>query len=227
MADQADGAAAALRLLDMTRGLRARERDHLAGVLHDGPIQELGAAALELALARRALPASDGAELDVADQQLEAAGRLLRRLVDELSRSPRAAIGLAEALRQRTGWLLAAPLAVDLGEGTSELPAAEIETVADLAELMLLGAVGSAGPGAGPAAGPVRALAAVRADDDRILLELNLTSAAGDQPFGDQAAVGAWLDGLAAATRMGAAAELRGRRLRAWMEIPRSAAGAR
>jgi hypothetical protein len=210
---------AACQLLGIVRELRAREHDYLAGLLHDGPIQELGAAALELALVRRAVPASGGAELDVADQQVEAAGRLLRRLVDELSSAPRAAPGLAEALRQRTGWLLVTPLAVDLGEGAAELPAAEIETVADLAELILLGI-------ADPArAAPARALAAVRAGDDRIFLELNLTFAAGDQPFGDPAAVRAWLDGLAAATRMAAAAELRGRRLRAWMEIPRWVAG--
>jgi Histidine kinase len=211
--DVGDGPVAACQLLGIVRGLRARERGYLAGLLHDGPIQELGAAALELALVRRAAPASGGAGLDVADQQVEAAGRQLRRLVDELSPQPRAASGLAEALRQRTGWLLATPLAVHLGEGTAELPVAETETVADLAELILLGTTASAAP--------ARALAAVRADDDRIFLELNLTAEAGNQPFGDPAAVRAWLDGLAAATRMDAAAELRGRRLRAWMEIPR------
>ena len=42
------GSAAPSVLLDMMRQLRARERGHLAGLLHDGPIQQLAALALEL-----------------------------------------------------------------------------------------------------------------------------------------------------------------------------------
>ena len=43
----ADTATAASRLLlDIVRRLRGRERGYLAGLLHDGPIQELAAAAL-------------------------------------------------------------------------------------------------------------------------------------------------------------------------------------
>jgi len=42
------GTAAPHALLDMVRQFRARERGHLASLLHDGPIQELAATALEL-----------------------------------------------------------------------------------------------------------------------------------------------------------------------------------
>src|SRR6202041_3939925 len=42
------GDASPQALLDMMRRLRARERAYLASLLHDGPIQELAAVALEL-----------------------------------------------------------------------------------------------------------------------------------------------------------------------------------
>jgi hypothetical protein len=192
-------AAAACRLLDIVRALRVRERGYFAAVLHDGPIQELAAATLELSLS--------GDDLGVPQRQVEAAGRSLRRLVDELAPLPQAGAGLAEALMRRVGWLLATPLAVDLGEGATGLGAAEVETVADLVELMLFGAVG--------ADAPDRALAAVRADDALIVVELNVVVT------DDPAQARAWLDRLATAMQAESAVELRGHRLRARMEIPR------
>jgi hypothetical protein len=202
------GAAAAWQLLGIVRTLRARERDHLAAVLHDGPIQELAAATLELSLAGRATAGGD--ELAVPARQVEAAGRSLRRLVDALAPLPqheRGATGLAAALDRRTRWLLAGPLAVDLGEGAAGLRAAEIEAVADLVELMLLGAAGAQAPG--------RALAAVRADGELIVVELRVSAT------GDPADARAWLDRLAAAMRIGADIDLQGYRVRARMEVPR------
>jgi hypothetical protein len=98
---------------------------------------------------------------------------------------------------------------VNLGQGAAALPAAEIEAVADLVELMLLGVVG--------AGAPARALAAVRADRDAIAVELNMSVTA------DPAAAMAWLDRLATAMQAGADIDLRGYRLRARMEIPRVA----
>jgi Histidine kinase len=207
MVDQGDEAAAALRLLDITRALRAAERGYLAGWLHDRPIQDLAAATLELGLVRRAIGPEAGDQLDVPERQVETAGRSLRRLVDELSPFPRAGSGLTATLERRTAWLLAAPLAVNLGQGAADLPADEIEAVADLVELILLGV-------ASPA--PAGTLAAVRADRDVIVVELNIRLTADDQT-----AATAWLDGLAAAMRIRAEAELRGSRLRARVEIPR------
>jgi hypothetical protein len=196
-------AAAACLLLGIVRMLRARERGYLAAVLHDGPIQELAAATLELSLARRA--AED--DLGVAERQVEAAGRSLRRLVEDLTPIPQPGPGLAATLNRRTAWLLDTPLAVDLGEGAAGLLPAEVEAVADLVELMLLGA---AGPDA-----PARALAAVRAERDLIVIELSMSAT------GDPAAAAKWLDRLAAAMRIGADIALRGHRLRARMDLPR------
>ena len=209
-----DGAAvlAACRLLDVTRRLRACEREYLAGRLHDGPIQDLAAAALELSAARTGPAAGD--ELAVPVNLVESAGRSLRALLDELWLAPQH--GLAAALTRRTGWLLAAPLCVDADQ--AGLMAAEIPVVADVVELILLGAVS--------AEAPARAMVAVRTGQELIVLELNITPAdESDQPF-DPAAIRAWLDGLAAAMQIGADVDVHGRRVRVRMGIPRRSAKA-
>src|ERR1035441_165988 len=148
-------------LLDMVRRLRARERGYLAGLLHDGPVQELAAVPLELAEARRATGTAQRDELGVVAQQVDAASRSLRGLQDEFWPFPRPSSGLAASLKQRTGWLLDTPLAVDAGAGSAGLPEADIQVVADIVELLL------AGPAAARAS--LRSLAAAigaRADLD-------------------------------------------------------------
>ncbi len=201
-------------LLDIVRRLRAQERGYLAGVLHDGPIQELAAVPLELAEARRAMGASRCEELGVVAQQVDAAGRLLRCLQDELWPFPRPASGLATALSRRTTWLLATPLAVAASEGAAGLLEAEIEIVADIVELILVGVVGA------PA--PARALAAVRADEDLIFLEMDMTPAPGREPAsGGPAAARTALRNLAAAMQADADIDLYSHRLRVRLEIPR------
>lgn len=227
----AAGTAAACQLLDIVRRLRARERGYLAGLLHDGPIQDLAAAGLELGLARRTAAAAEGDELAVPEQLVQAAGRSLRRLQDELWPFPQAELGLAAALERRTAWLLATPLVVNAGEGTAGLLAAEVQVVADIVEMILLGTVS--------AEEPAGALAAVQADQDLISVELNLTTersptaeldptaersltaAGADQPSGGKAAVLAWLDGLASAMQACADVRLYDHRVRVGMRIPR------
>ena len=213
-------------LLDIVRRLRAREHGYLADLLHDGPIQELAAAPLELAEARRAMGTSQCDELGVVAQQVDAAGRSLRCLQDELWPFPRPASGLAAALNRRTAWLLAAPLAVDAGDGAAGLLEAEIQLVADIIELILAGLVSA------EASAPTPALAAVGADEDLIFLEINVTLMPGNGPASgvpaaaeaslrSLAAAEASLRSLAAAIQAGADIDLRGRRLRVRMEIPR------
>ena len=160
-------------LLDIVRLLRARERGYLAGLLHDGPIQELAAVPLELAEARHAMGTSQGDELGVVARQVETVGRSLRGLQDELWPFPRPASGLAAALNRRTAWLLATPLAVDVDEGAADLGKADIQVVADVAELILVGLVSA----------DARALASVRADEHLIFLQMNMTFG----PVGDPA----------------------------------------
>ncbi len=208
------GSAAPRLLLDSMRRLRARERGYLAGFLHDGPIQELAAATLELGETRRTMRTQPSDELGVVAQQVGAAGRSLRYLQDELCSFTQPAFGLATALERRTAWLLAAPLAVDVGEGAAGLLEAEIQVVADVVELILADLVT-------PEA-PARALAAVRADKDLILLEMNVTSVPHTAPvFGDLAAARASLQSLAAVIQACADIDLYGCRLRARVEITR------
>jgi signal transduction histidine kinase/ActR/RegA family two-component response regulator len=208
------GNAAPQALLDMVRRLRARERGHLASLLHDGPIQELAAAALELGEVGRAMEESPSDEPDGLARQVHVAGRMLCRIQDELWPFPRPGSGLIETLKQRTAWLLATPLAVATGEGAAGLPEADIQTLADVTELILAG-LGDAGAWDRP-------IVMVRARPDLIFLELSLTPALGRDPAsGGSAAVKAWLHRLAAAIQARADAGLDDRRLRIWMEIPR------
>jgi hypothetical protein len=212
----AGGAAhAAPVLLDMVRRLRARERDHLASLLHDGPIQQLAGMALELAEVSRAMGAQPGDEADALARQVHAVGRELCRLQDELWPFPWPGSGLIETLKQRTAWLLGNPLAVAVGERAAGLPEADVQTVADVTELILTGL--------GNAEAWDRPIVMVRARSDLIFLELNMTAAPGRDPAsGSSAAVEAWLHRLAAAIQARADVGLDDRRLRIWMEIPRS-----
>jgi hypothetical protein len=199
-------------LLDIVRRLRARERGYLADLLHDGPIQNLAAVPLELAEARRAMGTSPGDELGVVAQQVDAAGRSLRGLQEELWPFPRPASGLTATLNRRTAWLLATPLGVDVGEGAAGLGGAEIQIVADIAELILAGLVST----------EARALVAVRADEHLIFLQVDMTlTPVGDPASSGPAAARASLRRLAVAIQAGIDVELHGRRLRVRMEIPR------
>jgi hypothetical protein len=199
-------------LLDIVRRLRARERGYLADLLHDGPIQDLAAVPLELAEARRVLGGSPGDELGQVAQQVDAAGRSLRGLQEELWPFPRPASGLAVTLNRRTAWLLATPLVVDLGEGAASLGEAEIQVVADVVELILVGLASAEG----------RPLAAVQADEHLIFLQMNMGLApVGDPASSGLAAARASLGSLAAAIQASIEVELHGRRLRVRMEIPR------
>ncbi len=88
-----------------------------------------------------------------------------------------------------------------------------MSAVADVVELILLGAC---------AQPPVRAMAAVRADDQLIHIDLNLTLVVdGDQPFGDPAGVKESLDGLAAAMQAEADVQILEQRIRVRMNLPR------
>jgi hypothetical protein len=217
-------------LLGMMRRLRARERGHLASLLHDGPIQELAAAALEVDLQRGASGEPDGLA-----RQVHAASHTLRHLQDELWPFPRPGSGLVETLKQRTAWLLATPLAVAVGEGAPQLPEADIQALADVTELILVGLdeVGLGNVGLGNAEAWDRPIVAVRADPDLIFLELNMTPAPGHDPAsagsaafaGSAASAGsafkAWLHRLAAATGAQVEVALDDRRLRVWMRLPR------
>jgi CheY-like chemotaxis protein len=182
------------RLLAVTRRLRTRERRELVGFLHDGPIQELTAGTLEAEMMRRSAPAGPVSRVDAVLRQIEAAARALRWLVDGEWPFMQPEVRLAGALRQRSAWLLAEPLTIDIDPGCAGMAAGDVPAVVDVAELMLLAAA--------PEYYPVRAHLAVRGEPRLIELELTLTvaaSASADQAMGDPGAARAALCDLAEA----------------------------
>jgi ActR/RegA family two-component response regulator len=173
-------------LLGIVRRLRARERRDLADYLHDGPIQELTAASLELQLMQRSAPSSPHA--GSLQQQVESASGALRCLVDLPWPPGPGGAELTEVIRHRTAWLLAAPATVETGAG---IDAGQALLIADIAELTLL-ATEEAAPGA-------RAHIAAWADQQVIQIDVSLTAALDDQTIGDPVLAEAALNGAAVA----------------------------
>jgi hypothetical protein len=138
-----------MRLLETVRRLRACEREELADYLHQGPIQDIAAATLALhRLGGRAQPELAGQASEIG-RLLDEAARSLRRLMDGQwpslrDQDPflRPEDWLTGALRERTGWLLAAPMTVDVSEPSAGLGAAEVPRVVDVAELLLFAMTG-------------------------------------------------------------------------------------
>ena len=180
-----------LQMLSIVRRLRARERRGLIDFLHDGPIQELAAASMELQMMQRLVPPSPAPYVDSLLRQVDAASRSLRWLVDELWPFLPSETDLTEAIHQRTAWLLAAPATVadDMRQGVPG--AIEAPLMADIVELMLLASEA--------ATASAQAHVAVHTDDQLIQIDLRLTSAQDDDAIGDPVTARASLDGLASA----------------------------
>jgi hypothetical protein len=194
----AAGEAQVLQMLSIVRRLRGRERRGLIDFLHDGPIQELAAASMELQMMQRSVPPSPAPYVDSLLRQVDAASRSLRWLVDELWPFLPCETDLTEAVHQRTAWLLAAPATVadDMRQGAPG--AIEAPLIADVVELMLLASEA--------ATASAQAHVAVRTDEQLIQIDLRLTSAQDDDTIGDPATARASLDGLASA--LGASMQL-------------------
>jgi CheY-like chemotaxis protein len=126
----------AWRLLGMIRGLRSSERATVADFVHDGPIQELAAAALAIALSGRAEQAGVTRIQDELQQQIDAAGRSLRYLTDGDWPFLPPGASLPETIRQRTSWLPLSSVTVDIRQTCAALRA-EAPLIADVVELAL------------------------------------------------------------------------------------------
>jgi DNA-binding response OmpR family regulator len=208
------GTAQARQLLGLTRRLRAHDRREVVDFLHDGPIQELTAATLQLQMMSRKTSAAPDPGLDAVRQRLDVAASSLRAVVDGHGQVLAPETRLAAALQQRTAWLVAAPVTVDTGESSAGPGAAEIPLIVDVAELVLLGIL--------PADPSALAHIAVRTGKRVIQIELTLTSATGPgQPIGDPAAARESLDGLARTLGVDTHAELCDQRWRARVVLAR------
>ncbi len=196
-----DGAApdgAAGRLLDLIRALRACDRRQLAEGLHDGPIQEVSAAILELQMqARSAGPGQRPGYVDEVTNWLTTAVGSLRRLTEPGRLTVPDGHALGDVLSDRAGALLTEPPEVIIDVHGTALSPAERRDVIDVAELMLLAV------GADQSSAATIAVSASR--HLTIRLELSaMTPEPGGSPA-DAAAVGAAVGGLARA--LGGAAE--------------------
>jgi hypothetical protein len=155
----------AWRLLGLIRGLRSSERATLADFVHDGPIQELAAAALALHLTAREHGelAQTVGELQA---EIDAAGRALRYLTDGDWPFLPPGASLPDIIRQRTAWLPLSSVTVDIRHTCAALRA-EAPLIADVVELALF-VMTSDGP-------PSQAHVCVQAGEDDAEIVLTLT----------------------------------------------------
>ena len=210
----AAGASRGWKLLELTRRLRDRERDEQADFLHDGPLQELTAATLDLHMMRRSAPPATAQSIETVLRRLDTAARSLRWLVAGSVAETR----LAVCLQQRTAWLLARPITVSTGPWPAGADAIDALAITDVVELMLL-AMAAAGPGA-------QAHVDVRTEQDMTRIELILTRAAEDgQALGDPATARARLAELASALLADADTELGEQQWRALITLPQQETG--
>lgn len=207
----------AWQLLRLTRRLRTHERRELTDFLHDGPIQELTALALDLQLMSRSGP-GPGTRIDAMLQRLDAATSALRWLIEESWSFLTPETQLAAAITQRTSWLLSEPVTVDADRKAGDVDPADMPVIVDVVELLLLGLI--------PPGQPALAEVAVRTPRRLIQIELTLTAAGGSELTGDRSAALASLDELACALGASARATLDGGRWRASLALPSRPGGA-
>ena len=124
------------RLLGMIRVLRSSERATVADFVHDGPIQELAAAALAIHLSGREEHAGVARLHGELQQGIDAAGRSLRYLTDGDWPFLPPGASLPETIRQRTAWLPLSSVTVDIRQTCAALRA-EAPLIADVVELAL------------------------------------------------------------------------------------------
>ena len=127
----------AWRLLGMIRGLRSSERATVADFVHDGPIQELAAAALAVHLSGREEHTGVARLHGELQQGIDAAGRSLRYLTDGDWPFLPPGASLLETIRQRTAWLPLSSVTVDIRQTCAALRA-EAPLIADVVELALV-----------------------------------------------------------------------------------------
>ena len=179
------------QLLGIVRRLRAGERAAIADFMHDGPLQDLTAALLNLQ-ALPMLPPSDLApHVDQLRHHLEAAAGSVRQLVDDGVLSIQVEADLDGTVRRRTAWLPFSPVTAQF-QRTSAAPRTEAPVIAEILELALFALADLAPPG--------RADILVQAGEKVLEILLTLTPVEGiPEGAGDAAAAHVSLAELAQA----------------------------
>jgi len=190
-----EGAPAALpavwQLLGIVRRLRAGERAAVADFMHDGPLQDLTAALLNLEALPMLPPGDLAPHVAELRHHLEAAAGSVRQLVDDGILSIQAEADLCGTVRRRTAWLPFSPVTAQF-QRTSAASRTEAPVIAEILELALF-ALADLAP-------PSRADILVQAGDEMLEILLTLTPVEGiPEGAGDAAAAHVSLAALAQA----------------------------
>ncbi len=199
-------------LLDVVRRRRAHDWQTLADFLHDGPIQELTAAVLDLQLLRRSAPPWVGPDATAIQERIGEAAQSLRWMVDGPWPWYPHNTGLVRAIEDRTGWLLSMQAEVRADTTLTGLSALTDEyLIADVIELMLI----EMAPGL-----DVRARVDVQIDEHLVQIDLTL-AASSDEVVGDAARAQVLLNRLAESLGIRADHDFSDRRWFARFALPR------
>jgi CheY-like chemotaxis protein len=211
-----EGAPAALPavwpLLGLIDRLRAGERAAIADLMHDGPIQDLTAALLNLQALPRLPPGELAPRVAELQHHLDAAAGSVRQLADGSVLPILAGADLCAVVQRRTAWLPFSPVTAEF-QRTSAAPGIGAPVIAEILELALFALAGLAPPG--------RADVLVQAREQVLQILLTLTPADGTpEGAGDAAAAHASLAGLAQALGGTAGASVAAFPWRAWIRLP-------
>jgi CheY-like chemotaxis protein len=199
-------------LLGMIHRLRAGERAAIADVMHDGPIQDLTAALLNLQ-ALTSLPPGDLAPR-VAELRhlLDAAAGSVRQIADDSVLPIQVEADRCGVVQRRTAWLPFSPVTAEF-QRTCAAPGTEVPVIAEILELALFALADLAPPG--------RADVLVQAREKVLEILLTLTPVDGiPEGAGDAAAAHVSLAELAQALGGTAGTSFGAFPWRAWIRLP-------
>ena len=218
-------------LLGIIQRLRASERAAIAGFIHDGPIQDLTAALLNVQALTRLPPVDVAPRVAELAGQLDAAARSMRQLVDDDVLPLQAEADLGGTVQRHTAWLPFWPVTAEFqrifavagtavpgtaAPGTA-VPGTAVPGTAEILELALFALADHAPPG--------RADILVRAGEKVLEILLTLTPVE-EVPEGaaDAAAAQLSLAELAQALGGTAGSSFGAFPWRAWIRLPNRAA---
>jgi hypothetical protein len=180
--------------------------------MHDGPIQDLTAALLNLQALPRLPPGELAPRVAELQHHLDAAAGSVRQLADGSVLPILAGADLCAVVQRRTAWLPFSPVTAEF-QRTSAAPGIGAPVIAEILELALFALAGLAPPG--------RADVLVQAREQVLQILLTLTPADGTpEGAGDAAAAHASLAGLAQALGGTAGASVAAFPWRAWIRLP-------
>ncbi len=205
--------AAGGQLLAVFRRRRVHDWRELGNFVHDGPIQELTAAILDLHLMRECEPTGPDPQVAAIRERIAAAASSLRWLVDGPWPWLPDESGVVNALERRTAWLLGAPATVHADTPSVALGMPVVLKIADVVELLLIEMA--------PADGSARADIAVRTGEHRIQTELSIAPVGDDQVLGDAMPARMAVAELSDSLRLSAYSEVTDKRWFVGFDLPR------